>query len=69
MLINTKPKLSSILKERGMTQLELSTLSGVPQGSISRFDKNDRHVDWHVFSIARALGLSAEDLFSIEEAK
>lgn len=46
--------------------MELSQLSGIPQGSISRFDKNTRHEDAHLFAIAKALGLNIEELFEIE---
>lgn len=67
MLVVT-PRLGAILKERGLTQTELSSMSGVPQGSISRFDKNNRHEDAHLFAIARALGISVEDLFTVGEA-
>lgn len=65
--MNVKPKLLAILKERGLTQTQLSEMSGVPQGSISRFDRNDRHVDAHVFAIAKALDVKVEDLFDITD--
>lgn len=65
--MEVKPKLSEILKERNMTQRELSDLTGIPQGSISRFDKNDRVVVRHLFLIARALDISVEDLFIVRE--
>jgi DNA-binding XRE family transcriptional regulator len=61
------PKLMAVLKEKGITQMQLAEMSGVPQGSISRFDKNERHVDWHMFAIARALDLSVNDLFIISD--
>jgi putative transcriptional regulator len=60
-----KPKLMAILKERSLTQTQLSEMSGVPQGSISRFDRNDRHADAHVFAITKALDLKVEDLFDV----
>lgn len=66
-MLNVTPRLGEILKERGLTQTELSSMSGVPQGSISRFDKNSRHEAAHMFAIARALGLSVEDLFTVSE--
>jgi transcriptional regulator with XRE-family HTH domain len=62
-----KPKLLSVLKERGITQMQLSEMSGVPQASISRFDRNDRHADVHVFAIAKALDVRVEDLFVVTE--
>jgi transcriptional regulator with XRE-family HTH domain len=65
--MNVKPKLMSLLKERSLTQTQLSEMTGVPQGSISRFDRNDRHVDAHVFAIAKALDLKVEDLFEVTD--
>ena len=64
--IKVRPRLTELLKERGMTQLELSQLSGVTQASISRFDRNSRHEAVHLFAIARALDLRVEDLFEVE---
>ncbi|QSX24174.1 helix-turn-helix transcriptional regulator (plasmid) [Priestia megaterium] len=55
------------IKERGLTQMKLSEISGVPQSSISRFDRNYQYIDWHLFKTAKALGVSLEDLFEIEE--
>lgn len=66
-MIKVSPNLMAILKQRGITQQELSNKSGVPQGSISRFDKNTRHEASHLFSIARALGVSIEQLFIVEQ--
>lgn len=66
MKIKVTPNLSNILREKGITQSNLSEISGVPQGSISRFDKNERHVDWHIFAIAKALNVNVEELFLIE---
>jgi transcriptional regulator with XRE-family HTH domain len=65
MNITVKPRLTALLKERGLTQMQLSEMSGVPQGSISRFDRNDRHVDAHIFAIARVLDVRVEDLFEV----
>jgi len=67
-MITVTPRLSEILKGRGMTQTELSTLSGVPQGSISRFDKNSRHDDVHLFAIAAALNVTVEELFRVSKS-
>jgi transcriptional regulator with XRE-family HTH domain len=65
MKLTVKPRLLAILKERGITQMQLSDMSGVPQGSISRFDRNESHVDAHVFAIAKALDVKVEDLFEV----
>lgn len=62
-----RPKLTKILRERGMTQAELSEATGIPQGSISRFDKNERHTAWHLFAISRALNVPIEELFEVRD--
>ncbi|PAD70733.1 transcriptional regulator [Bacillus sp. 7586-K] len=61
------PKLNKILKEKGITQMQLAEMSGVSQGAISRFDRNKQHLDLHLVAISRALGLTIEDLFEISE--
>ncbi|MBX0320205.1 helix-turn-helix domain-containing protein [Shouchella clausii] len=66
MEIKVTPILSKILKERGLTQQKLSELTGINQGSISRFDRNSLHKDSHLFTIAKALDLKIENLFEIE---
>ncbi|MDQ0270746.1 helix-turn-helix domain-containing protein [Cytobacillus purgationiresistens] len=68
-MLQVTPRLTEVLKEKGITQMQLAELSGVPQGSISRFDKNERHVDWHVFAITRALEIDVADLFRVSDAK
>lgn len=68
-MLTVSPNLSALLKERGITQTQLSSMSGVPQGSISRFDKNSRHEAAHLFAIARALDVSIEALFIVEETE
>lgn len=60
------PRLTEILKEKNITQLQLAEMTGIPQGTISRFDRNERHVDWHLFAIASALNVNVPDLFVIE---
>ncbi|OTQ88932.1 transcriptional regulator [Bacillus subtilis subsp. subtilis] len=68
MKLNATPRLHAVMKAKRWTQARLAEASGVTQGSISRFDKNSRHEDWHVFSIAKTLGVKVEELFEIEEA-
>ncbi|MGG3694309.1 helix-turn-helix domain-containing protein [Heyndrickxia ginsengihumi] len=68
-MYSVKPRLLEILKERDMTQTELSNLSNVPQSAISRFDKNKQHMDQHLVAISKALDLNIEDLFYIEETE
>jgi len=54
------------LKERGLTQAQLSEKSGVPQGAISRFDRSVQHRDEILFKICLALNCKVEDLFEVE---
>lgn len=69
MNIRVKPRLLSLLKEKGYTQMQLSEMSGVPQGSISRFDRNNRHESSHLIAIARALNVPVEELFEVTQEK
>jgi transcriptional regulator with XRE-family HTH domain len=50
-----------------LTQSQLSEDTGVPQGTISRFDRNTRHEAMHLFLISRSLGITIEELFVVEE--
>ncbi|MEC0242008.1 helix-turn-helix transcriptional regulator [Paenibacillus dokdonensis] len=65
-MVKVRPNLMALLKELGITQMQLSERTGVPQGSISRFDKNTRHEANHLFSISKSLNVPIEKLF-IEE--
>jgi transcriptional regulator with XRE-family HTH domain len=65
--VSVRPNLTELLKQKNLTQNQLSELSGVPQGSISRFDKNSRHEANILFSISEALGVPIEKLFVVEE--
>ncbi|MGG6309823.1 helix-turn-helix domain-containing protein [Paenibacillus macerans] len=65
--LEIKPKLLAILKERGLTQNDLANAAGIPQAAVSRFDKNVQFRIEHLFRISKALGISIEDLFEVEE--
>ncbi|MBN2619355.1 MAG: helix-turn-helix transcriptional regulator [Spirochaetales bacterium] len=74
-LVNKKRKkgekmidLKRIRKEKKLTQQELSQLSGVPQQSISRYEKGSRNADSeNLKKLALALRVSADDLLGITE--
>ncbi|MEB4872117.1 helix-turn-helix transcriptional regulator [Priestia megaterium] len=66
-MLKVRPRLKKLMKEKGITQAVLSEMTGIPQPSISRFDRNIQHLDSHMFTIAKALGVSVDDLFEIEE--
>jgi hypothetical protein len=40
-MLTIKPRLCEILKGRGLTQGQLSKMTGIPQAGISRFDKTN----------------------------
>jgi hypothetical protein len=63
---SVKPCLNKVLYEIGMKQQTLSELTGIQQGTISRFDRTNRHDDYNLFVIANALNVKIEDLFIIE---
>ena len=63
---NVQPKLGKILKERGITQKQFSEMTGIPQPTISRFDRSGQHTDSHLFIISKTLNLKMADLFEIK---
>jgi transcriptional regulator with XRE-family HTH domain len=65
--VNIKPKLLSILKERSLTQIDLAEMAGITQAAVSRFDRNVQYRIDHLFKISKALNLSIEELFEVEE--
>lgn len=67
MIVKGKPQLNWIMKQRGITQKELTGLSGVPQPFISRFDKAEQYNIHNLLSIAKALNVSVEELFIVED--
>ncbi|KQX69255.1 helix-turn-helix domain-containing protein [Paenibacillus sp. Root444D2] len=68
-MLEVKPCLLDILKKRDIKQTELSSMAGIPQAAISRFDNQKQHTDLHLFSIAKALNLNVEDLFTVKEVQ
>lgn len=56
-------RLRELMKERGLTQVELSTKTGIPQGTISRFDRNGRHEAVHLLALSKYFGISINELF------
>jgi transcriptional regulator with XRE-family HTH domain len=67
MRYSVEPRLSAILKDRKMTQNQLSEITGINQAAISRFDRNRQHTDLHLVAISKSLNISIEELFEITE--
>ena len=64
-----RPRLNEVRNRLGLTQERVAELTGIPQASISRFDKSRMHVDAHIFAILMNLNLKYEDLFEIVPIK
>jgi transcriptional regulator with XRE-family HTH domain len=60
-----EPQLKNIMSSKGITQKELSIMTGIPQSTISRFDKTDSHKQTHVVIILKTLGIAYEELFKV----
>lgn len=66
-MLKYKGRLREILKDRDIKQSQLAVDAGVPQPYISRFDKSEQHNISNLFAVAKALGISVEELFTVEE--
>jgi transcriptional regulator with XRE-family HTH domain len=64
-----KPRMNEIRKERGINGKELAEMVGVTEPTISRFDSQSRYDIDVLISVSKALKVSVEDLFHIEENK
>ncbi|MFD0827091.1 helix-turn-helix domain-containing protein [Neobacillus sp. M.A.Huq-85] len=64
-----KPRMNEIRKELGINGKELAELAGVTEPTISRFDSQARYDIDVLISVAKALKVSVEELFTIEENK
>ncbi|MEK4433009.1 helix-turn-helix domain-containing protein [Paenibacillus sp. FSL M7-0802] len=66
--MNIKPRLNELLKQHGYTsQLQFCKQHGLSQHSINKFDKNKAFHIKTLFMISRALGVSIEELFIVDE--
>jgi transcriptional regulator with XRE-family HTH domain len=63
------PRMNEIRKERGINGKELAEMVGVTEPTISRFDSQKRYDIDVLVSVSKALGVTIEDLFTIEEHK
>jgi transcriptional regulator with XRE-family HTH domain len=63
------PRMNEIRKERGINGKELAELVGVTEPTISRFDSQKRYDIDVLISVSKALGVTVEELFIIEEHK
>ncbi|MEK4433008.1 XRE family transcriptional regulator [Paenibacillus sp. FSL M7-0802] len=67
-MLKVTPRLGEVLKEKGYTsQLSFCNEHGINQRAVNSFDKSVQHKSTTLFTIARALGVNVEELFTIEE--
>lgn len=62
-------KLATIRKAKPMSQLKLSELTGIPNQTLSKYEKGERDINKAqgitLYKIASALGCSIEDILEI----
>lgn len=64
------PRLNELRKEKGFNSgKELAKMAGVTEPVISRFDSQKRYDIDVLFSVSKALDVSVDELFVIEENK
>lgn len=61
------PRMNEIRKQRDINGKELAALVGVTEPTISRFDSQKRYDIDVLVSVSKALGVTIEELFIIEE--
>lgn len=63
--VRVKPRLSAILKERGIDSIELELLTGVSLAVIHRFDRSISFDIRDLIKLSRALDMTVEEMFDI----
>lgn len=63
------PKMNEIRKQKDINGKELAAKVGVTEPTISRFDSQKRYDIDVLVSVSKALGVTIEELFTIEENK
>jgi len=62
-------RLKELRKEKGLTQVELSQLSGVPQNQISRFEKGMSMNEEYIIIFAKTFKVSSDYFLGLKEKK
>jgi len=62
-------KMKKIQEQRGLLSKDLAKLAGVTEPTISRFDTQKRYDIDVLISVSKALNVTVEELFDIEERK
>jgi transcriptional regulator with XRE-family HTH domain len=63
-------RLARLRKAAGYSQRDLAAETGISQRMIAYYEKQTEHPPTHVFPVlAKALGVSADELFGIKETK
>ncbi|MBU1093580.1 MAG: helix-turn-helix domain-containing protein [Firmicutes bacterium] len=62
-------RLKEIRKEMGLTQIQLSLISGVSQNQISRFEKGQSINDENIVLLCKALNVTADYFLRMSDKK
>jgi transcriptional regulator with XRE-family HTH domain len=62
-------KMKEIQVQRGLMSKDLAKLAGVTEPTISRFDSQKRYDIDVLISVSKALNVTVEELFDIEDTK
>jgi transcriptional regulator with XRE-family HTH domain len=62
-------RLKELRKEKGLTQIELSQLSGIPQNQISRFEKGMKMNEDYIIMLAKTFKVSTDYFLGLTNKK
>lgn len=62
-------RLKDLRKEKDLTQIQLSILTGIPQNQISRFEKGSKMNEDHIIIFSKFFKVSADYFLVLSEKK
>lgn len=69
MKLIVRNKIPQLIKDRDMTQKQFAEKAGLTEATVSRLKRQDRFDIATLFLASRALDVSIEDMFEVEEEK
>lgn len=69
--IKVVPRINYVRKAKGITQKQLSEITGIDQGNISKYDKRSSYMFdiRHLIALMDAMDCDLHDLFDIKKIK